>query len=205
MARNEDERVMIYLGNMKPGEACCGNCGWACPPWNPDLDGRYANCAFPSYQDFPLKPATAFYRCWTDDASVGVVPEWCEPYTKRRLTKEEIDANLSPQAVVNRIHAQENNGTFKRKTAEHLQASSGPPQQTSDDPDALPFVSDFDPNVKPSISDVVKLQEKRIESAWTGISRLEIAPRQDQWPIANELKAQLRIMDAEIANMIRSL
>jgi len=155
--RTEGENFACERGVIKPGEACCGNCGWACPPYNPELDGRYVSCAF-YHQDFPIKPVTYCCRAWgsNDNVSCGVVPDWCEPYTRRRLTREEIDANLSSEAVRERLHAKERSGTFKREAALRLNRkaaskdSSFSLQERSESPDqslprpSQPVKPDFD-------------------------------------------------------------
>lgn len=168
----------------------CGNCGQAFPPCNPDHTGRYVYCS----EWDTTKEAARSCKAWADDTfSAGAAPYWCEPYTKRRLTQDEIDANQTAKAVRMRLNAMENNGTFKRKAAAHLVNGQRPSV-------ALVTTSTLSiPQTPvPYKSQKVQLQEQRIERTWTQLERLEAAPPEYQWTIARYIKAALREMDNQI-------
>lgn len=98
--------------------ANCGNCGEAFPPLCESQEGRYVQCLFYEPEsDGVLKPVGYVCKAWDSHVSAGLAPYWCEPYTKKRRSPEEISANFTPEAVRRRMEAKENNGAFKREAA----------------------------------------------------------------------------------------
>ena len=82
-ARCDGERMAIEDRNYAPGEAICGNCGWAFPPQHTSADDKLVFCSW----WMSHKKCERFCRCWAheEDCSAGT-PVWCEAYTKRRLS-----------------------------------------------------------------------------------------------------------------------
>lgn len=180
---------------------CCGNCGHAFPPYQVWQEGRYVQCMFYEENiDGVLKPVG--YSCEAHEYSVsaGIAPYWCKPYSKERRSVEEMKEYMSVEAVRARVRGE---GSDEIKTAS--QSSQG-------DEAACAFTSikecdsklpDVPGPVNRKMAHIAGLQRRRIDRCFEGMEEMETAPVEKQWRLGENLKREMRILDAEIARQWR--